>query len=200
MRGVSTRPRKAVAEASKTVNKVLKSRSWLALDCAEKHLQEPFWVANFEDLEQFLKVLQTRYGNIPEFCDQEECLREVVHNRAGRLGMPTRVTAVEQSQANGRAEQRVRALRERLQILVEDARRRSTEITLDHPVAQWAVRHAEWIQNFLVKSRCRLDRRWNNKNHQMKRTQGTEHRAMLLDFWSEFLFETNLTMTNSPDS
>ena len=66
--------------------------------------------------------------------------------------MPTRVKAVEQSQANGRAEQRVRALRERLQNLVEDARSRGTEIILDHPVAQWAVRHAEWIQNFLVKS------------------------------------------------
>ena len=70
--------------------------------------------------------------------------------------MPTGVTAVEQSQANGRAEQQVRALRERLQILVEDARRRSTEIILDHLVAQWAVRHAEWIQNFLVKSDINL--------------------------------------------
>ena len=148
MRGVSTRPRKADAEASTTVNKVLRSRSW---DCAEKHLQEPFWGAKFEDLEQFLKVLQTRYGNITECCDQEECLREVVHNTAGRLGMPTRVTAVEQSQANGRPEQRVRALRERLQILVEDARRRSTEITLDHPATLWAVRHAEWTQIFLVR-------------------------------------------------
>ena len=88
--------------------------------------------AKFEDLEHFLKVLQTRYGNISLYCDQE---------------MPTGVTAIEQSQANGRAEQRVRALRERLQILVEDARRRSTEIMLDHPVAEWAVRHAEWIQN-----------------------------------------------------
>ena len=64
--------------------------------------------AKFEDLEHFLKVLQARYGNIPVYCDQEECLREVVHSTAGRLGMPTGVTAVEQSQATGRAEQRVR--------------------------------------------------------------------------------------------
>ena len=75
-----------------------------------------------------------------------------MHRKARRLRLPTEVTAVEQSQANGRAEQRVRALRERLQIMVEDARRRSAEIILDHPVAQWAVRQAEWIQNFLVKS------------------------------------------------
>ena len=84
------------------------------------------------------------------YCDREECLREVVHSTAERLGMPTAVTAFEQSQANGRAEQRVRALRKRLQILVEVARRRGVEIILDHPVAQWAVSHGEWIQNFLV--------------------------------------------------
>ena len=81
------------------------------------------------------------------YCDQEESLREIVHSTARRLGMPTRVTAVEQSQANGRAEQRVRSLTERLQITVEDARRRGFQIILDHP-----VRHAEWIQNFLAKS------------------------------------------------
>ena len=28
------------------------------------------------------------------YCDQEECLREVVHSTAGRLGMPTGVAAV----------------------------------------------------------------------------------------------------------
>ena len=60
--------------------------------------------------------------------------------------MPTGVTAVEPSEANGRVEQRVRALRERLQIMVDDGRRRGAEIILDHPVAQWAVRLAEWIQ------------------------------------------------------
>ena len=36
--------------------------------------------------------------------------------------------------------------------MVEDARRCGVEIILDHPVAQWAVRHCEWIQNFFVKS------------------------------------------------
>ena len=65
-------------QLSKTVNKVLKSRSWLVLDRADFHRKG----AKFEDLEQFLKVLQTRYGNIPVYCDQEECLREVVHSTA----------------------------------------------------------------------------------------------------------------------
>ena len=60
--------------------------------------------------------------------------------------MPTRVTAC-QSQANGHAEQRVRALRELSHIMVEDARRCGVEIILNHPVAQWVVRHAEWCNN-----------------------------------------------------
>ena len=41
--------------------------------------------ANFGDLVLFLKALQTRYGNIPEYCDQEECWREVVRSTARRL-------------------------------------------------------------------------------------------------------------------
>ena len=57
--------------------------------------------AEFEDLELFLMVLQTRY--IPVYCDEEECLREVVHCTAGRLGLSTRVTTAGQCQANGRA-------------------------------------------------------------------------------------------------
>ena len=114
--------------------------------------------------------------------------------------MPTRVKAVEESQANGRAEQRVRALRERLQNLVEDARSRGTEIILDHPVAQWAVRHAEWIQNFLVKSDVDLSGGGTiKKKLHIKRTRETKHREMLLVFWSEILYEIRSPMTNSPD-
>ena len=54
---------------------------------------------------------------------------------------------MEHNQANGGAEQRVRALRERFHIIMEDE-----EVMFDRPAAQWAVRHAEWIQNFLVES------------------------------------------------
>ena len=139
VRGVSPHPRKAVAEAA--------CFDYAIVYNSEQGAEVKILVgagprgetfaravhrkrAKFEDLELFLKVLQTRYGNIPVYCDQEECLREVVHNTAGRLGMPT---SVERTTA-------------------EDARRRGTEIILDHPVAQRAVRHAEWIQNFLVKS------------------------------------------------
>ena len=120
-------------------------------------------------------MLHTGYRNIPVYSDPEECLRDVVHSTAGRLGLPTGVTAAEQSQANGRAEQWVRALRERLQILVEGARRRGVEIIIDDPDAQWTARHAEWIQNFLVKRAVDLQDGY-------------------------CLFEAKSTMTNKPDS
>ena len=160
VRGVSTLPRKAVAEAAHfdyaTVKNSQRGAAVKILvgagprgDTFTRAVHRTG--AKFEDLELFLKVLQTRYGNIPVYCDQEECLREVVHSTAGRRGLPTGGTAVEKSQANGRAEQRVRALRERLQIMVEDARRCGVQMILDHPVAQWAARHAEWIQKLFVK-------------------------------------------------
>ena len=60
---------------------------------------------------------------------KSDCVK-FAHSTAGRLGTPTGVTAVEQSQANGRAEKRVRALRELLQIMAEDARRRGANIIL----------------------------------------------------------------------
>ena len=37
------------------------------------------------------------------------------------------------------------------------------------------------------------------KTRHMKHTQVTKHRAMLWDFWNEFLFAAKSTMTNSPD-
>ena len=104
VRGVSTHPRKAVAEVAYLdyagiTNSQQGAEVKILVGAGPRgetfaravHLKG----ATFEDLEQFLKVLQTRYGNIPVYCDQEECLREVVHSTAGRLGMPTRVTAVE---------------------------------------------------------------------------------------------------------
>ena len=96
--------------------------------------------AKMEDLELFLMVLR----NILVCGDQEEGLREVAHSTAGRLGMPTGVTTVEQSEANGLVQQNVRALRERLHIIVEDVRRTGVEVFVDHLLAQWAVRHTDW--------------------------------------------------------
>ena len=135
VREVSTHPRKAVAEAAfcdhATVKKSQQGAEVKILVGAGPR-RETFERAvhrkgaKFEDLELFLKVLQTRHGNIPAYCDQEECLREAVHSTAGRLVLPTRGTAVEQSQANARAEQRVRALRERLQTSKTPERRSAT--------------------------------------------------------------------------
>ena len=70
-------------------------------------------VRTLKTLNFFVKMLQTHFGHIPVYCDQEEYLRAVVHSTAGRVCMPTGVTAVGKSLENGCAEQRVRALRER---------------------------------------------------------------------------------------
>ena len=112
--------------------------------------------------------------------------------------MPTGVTAVEQSQANGHAEQRVRALRGRLQILVEDARRRGTEIILDHPVAQWAVRHAEWIQNFLVNSEKDLSGGGTIKIIPREAHTGDKAQAMLLGFLERVLVQNKINDDKHP--
>ena len=145
VRRVSTHPRRAVAEAAYFDYATVKNN----LQCAEvkfligaRPRGETFARVvhrkrtNFEDLDLFCKGLQTRHGHIPMYCDQEECLREVVHSSTERLGLPTNVPAIEQSQANGRAEQRVRALKERLQIMFKDEKRCGVEIILDHPVEQ----------------------------------------------------------------
>ena len=107
VRGVTTHPRKAVAEAAyfdfATVKNSQQGAQVKILVGAGPR-GETFATAvhrkgaTFEDLELFLKVMQTRYGNIPMCCDQEESLREVAHGTAGKLGLPTGVTGVEQGQ------------------------------------------------------------------------------------------------------
>ena len=84
VRGVSTHPRKAVAEAASFDYAVVKNNQQGAevkILIGSGPRGEPFARAvhrkgaKFEDLEQFLKVLQTRYGNNPVHCDQKEYLR-----------------------------------------------------------------------------------------------------------------------------
>ena len=58
--------------------------------------------------------------NFPVYCGQRKWLLDVVQTAAGRLFMPTSVTAVEQCQAIGGATQRVREKRDRLHTFVED--------------------------------------------------------------------------------
>ena len=138
----------------------------------------------------FLKVLQTRCEKILVDCDHEECVRAVAHSTASRFGMPTGVTAVERSQANGRAEQRVGALRERLHITVQDVRRTRAEVMFGHFVAQ----SAECIQSFSVKSGVRLSGGGTIKRTFMVHTLVTQHQAARLDSWSGC--EVERTTTN----
>ena len=124
-----------------------------------------------------------------------------MHSTASKLGLPTGVTAVEQGQAIGRAEQRVRALSERLHISVEDARRRGVEIILNHIVAQWAVRHAEWIQNLLVQSDVDL-RDGGRVNIYSRRSRHWEQRPEQCCWFlgASACSKQNQRMTDDPDS
>ena len=86
-----------------------------------------------------------------------------------------------------------------MRIVVEDARRRGAEIILDHLVAQWTVRHAEWMQNFFAKGDVGSSGGGTKKKVHMKHTPETKRRVMSLDSWNEFLLVAKSTMTNSPD-
>ena len=79
---VATHPRKAVAEAASATVKNSQQSAEVKILVGAGPRGQTFARAvqrkgaTFEDPEMFLKVLQTRYGNIPVCCDQEECLRE----------------------------------------------------------------------------------------------------------------------------
>ena len=108
--------------------------------------------AKLEDLEKFLEVVKSRYGQITCMSDQEECLVQVLRPAALKLGLPVAQTPVEQYQANGRAEQRVRTMKERLHITVAESRKAGIQILNSTTLTSWAVRHAEWTANHLVRN------------------------------------------------
>ena len=112
--------------------------------------------------------------------------------------MSTGVTAVEQSRANGRAEQRVRALRERLQIMVEDARRGGAEIILDHPVVRWAVRRVEWIRNFLVQGDVDLSGGGTIKITPHEAHTGDKAQSNVAAFWERILVRNKINDDKQP--
>ncbi len=60
--------------------------------------------AKFGDLERFLEVMKSTYGQILRMSDQEECLVQMVRPVALKLGLPIGSSPIERPQANGRAE------------------------------------------------------------------------------------------------
>ena len=80
--------------------------------------------AKFDDLERFLEVMKSRYGQILRMSDQEECLVQMVRPVALKLGLPIGSSPIERPQANGRAEQHVRNMKERLHIIVAEMRKK----------------------------------------------------------------------------
>ena len=92
VRRVSTYPRKAVAEAAyfdfatvKNSQRGAEVKILVGAGPRGETFARTIEREQFEFLEPFLKVLQTRHGTIPVYCDKEECLREGVHSTAGRL-------------------------------------------------------------------------------------------------------------------
>ena len=82
----------------------------------------------------------------------------------------------------------------------KEAKSDDLEIVLGHPVAQGAVRHAEWIQNFVQRAMLISVRVEPRRSHHLKHTLPTKHRATLLESWSEFLCNVGQTMTDSKGS
>ena len=61
------------------------------------------------------------------------------------------------------------------------------------------MRHAEWIQNFLVKGDVDFSGGGKiKKSLLMKDSLETKHRAMLLDSWTEFLFVAKINDDKQP--
>ena len=115
VRRVSTHPRKAVAQAAHSDYATVKN--------TKQSAEVKILVGAGLRRETFPRALHHKRANVGDLELFLKVQREVERSKAGRQGLPTGVTAVEQSQANGRAEQRVLALRERFQVMVDDARR-----------------------------------------------------------------------------
>ena len=81
---------------------------------------------------------------------------------------------MEHSQANGCAEQRVRALRERLHIIMEDVTRTGVEVIFDHPAAQWSSATRRIDSEFPCGKRCESQRWWHDQNDPHEERTGPE--------------------------
>ncbi len=68
-------------------------------------------------------MMKSRYGQILYMRDQEECLVQMVRPVALKLGLPIGSSPIERPQANGRAEQRVRNMKERLHVIAAEVRK-----------------------------------------------------------------------------
>ena len=92
VRGVTTHPRRAVAEAAYfdfAVVKNCQQGAEVKILVGAGPRGETFARAlhrkgaTLQDLGQLLKVLHIRHGNMSVYCDQEVCLHEDVHSTAG---------------------------------------------------------------------------------------------------------------------
>ncbi len=106
-----------------------------------------------QDAAKFLRTLKRRYGVITVRTDGEPSLKVAVAVSAEEAGVPVEEKRVEVPQSNGRAEQRVRQCKERVQGLFEVMKKKGVSLpALSHPLIPWVVRHAEWLSNHCCRS------------------------------------------------
>ncbi len=79
-------------------------------------------------------------------------MAQMVRPVALKLG----ASPVERPQANGRAEQEFRSVKERLRIIVAEMRKKGVEILESPTLTSWAARRAEWTSNHLVRSDVKM--------------------------------------------
>ena len=84
---------------------------------------------------QCLEMLQNKHISLIAQSNREDALKKVISKAAAEAYLPHAPAPVERHEANGRAEPKVRHLREQLQILIEGARARDT-VFVRLPVAQ----------------------------------------------------------------
>ena len=71
-------------------------------------------------------------------------------------------------------------------------------IILDHLVAQWAARHAEWIQNFLVKSDVDLSDGGTTKITPHEAHTGDQAPSNVVGFLERVLFRSKINDDKQP--
>ena len=108
--------------------------------------------AKMQDVVAFLQQIKARHGDVTVRCDQEQALQQALITSTNKVGLRLEMTPVEQSAANGNAERMVREMRERLEVLRIDIKKK-TGLALDakHPAVEYLVRHAEWVRNVVRK-------------------------------------------------
>ncbi len=146
-----------------------------------------------------MEMMTSRYGQILCISDPEEVLLNVVRPVALKLGLPIGTSPVERPQANGPAEQRVRNVRERLHVILAEMLKKGFEVLESPTLTSWAVRHAKWTANHLVKSDVEMVDGSNIKVSPYEAHTGKLVAGKLAASWNESCGEPGRTSRHNQD-